>query len=132
VVSVERKKEALSEVLGSHISKATLKFLEFLVDKKRTAVLPSVTARYEELMNEMMGLLRAKIVTAAPIDLEQRESLVNKLGILTKRKKVELEEAVDPSIIGGAIVSYDDRSIDGSLRTQLALLRERMKEVRVA
>ncbi len=37
--------------------------------------------------------------------------------------QVELEEAVDPALLGGAIASVAGLVFDGSLRTQLAQLR---------
>lgn len=130
VLTAERKKAVLDELLGGRLSERGLTFLKFLVDKKRTAALQAVFARYEELWNAQKGLLRAKVTTATALQPEQREALVAKLHMLTGRK-VELAEEVDASILGGAIVTYGDRMIDGSLRRQLSLVRERMKEVRV-
>ena len=43
-------------------------------------------------------------------------------------KEVRLESRVDPSLIGGALVRFGDHLIDGSLRGQLARLRERLVE----
>lgn len=131
VIPAERKKKALAERLGPHVFETTLTFLRFLVDKKRTGALPAIFARFVELWNQQQGVLRAKVTTVAPLQLEQKEQLLGKLRLLTGRK-VELEEETDPSILGGAIVTYDDRMIDGSVRTQLLLLGEQMRKVRVA
>jgi len=42
-------------------------------------------------------------------------------------KKVELTTSVDPSIIGGIIAKVGDLELDGSIRTQLASLKDSIK-----
>ena len=125
-----RKKEALSRELSPHLSQRSVTFLKFLIDKRRSAALRAVLARFSELLDEEQGLIRAKVTTAAQLAPGQREALIEKLRLLTGRA-IDLEEQVDAAVLGGAIVAYDDRMIDGSVRTQLALVRERMKKVRV-
>jgi F-type H+-transporting ATPase subunit delta len=127
----QRKKEALARELAPHIAEISLSFLQFLIDKRRSGVLRAVLERYSELLDEQQGLIRAKVTTAVPLGVDQREALIAKLRVLTGGR-IELEEQVDASILGGAILTYDDRMIDGSVRSQLALMRERMKKVRVA
>jgi F-type H+-transporting ATPase subunit delta len=40
-----------------------------------------------------------------------------------------LSVKIDPSIIGGLVVRLGSRMVDGSLRTKLNTIRNRMKEV---
>jgi len=42
-------------------------------------------------------------------------------------KKVELSTSVDPSLIGGIIAKVGDLVLDGSIRTQLAGLKDSIK-----
>ena len=42
-------------------------------------------------------------------------------------KKVELSASVDPTIIGGVIAKVGDLELDGSIRTQLAGLKDSIK-----
>lgn len=97
------------------------KFLDVLSDNRRLALLPEVAALFEQLRAEAEQVLRAKVVSAHPLDEAElaklRESLKRRFG-----REVELAATVDPALIGGAVIDTGDTVIDGSLRTKLARL----------
>ena len=62
----------------------------------------------------------ATTVDAAIAD-QIKKALQQKLG-----RTVELTLAVDASLIGGAIIQADDMVIDGSVRTRLQRLAEKL------
>ncbi len=51
------------------------------------------------------------------------------LAAISGSDRVEVSVKVDPTIIGGLIVQLGSRMVDGSLKTKLASIRTRMKEV---
>ena len=65
------------------------------------------------------------MVTASPLRDDQRERLRRALAARAGRE-VELEVRVDPTLIGGAIARVGGLVFDGSLRTQLAQLRDNL------
>jgi F-type H+-transporting ATPase subunit delta len=65
------------------------------------------------------------VVAAGPLSDEQRERLRRALAARAGRE-VELEVRVDPALIGGAIARVGGLVFDGSLRTQLAQLRDNL------
>jgi F-type H+-transporting ATPase subunit delta len=62
------------------------------------------------------------VVSATPLSQEQHEQLRRALAARTGQD-VELDVAVDASLLGGAIASVGALVFDGSLRTQLNQLR---------
>lgn len=59
-------------------------------------------------------------------DVEKiKQSLSEKLG-----KKVELSQELDPSLIGGFLVTIDGKMIDNSLKHKLTNLKTSLKEKR--
>jgi F-type H+-transporting ATPase subunit delta len=44
-------------------------------------------------------------------------------------KKMKTSYLVDPSLIGGVVVRIGDKFIDGSIKTRLATLKERLKAI---
>ncbi|MBO8126342.1 MAG: F0F1 ATP synthase subunit delta [Firmicutes bacterium] len=68
---------------------------------------------------------KAKVKTVVPLDDEAREKLGRVLKELTG-KDVELNNVIDPSILGGMIVQMGDTIIDMSLATRLNELEERI------
>ncbi len=74
------------------------------------------------------GEVRAKVTTARQLSDQQHDSLVEALrGAVGS--KVQVDVAVDPSLIGGLVVKVGSRMIDNSLKTKLQRLQLAMKGV---
>ena len=101
---------------------AFARFLALLADNRRLALLPEIAGLYDELRLEAERIVRAKVTSATPLpDAELatlREALRKRFG-----REVELESAVDASLIGGAVIDAGDVVIDGSLRGKLDRLQ---------
>jgi F-type H+-transporting ATPase subunit delta len=96
-------------------------FLVVLADNRRLALLPEVAALYAQHRAHAERVVKATVTSAQaldPIELEAlRISLRKRLG-----REVEVATAIDPALIGGAVIDAGDVVIDGSLRTKLARL----------
>jgi len=126
----ERKTDLVHSVFGDHIDKLFVEFLLVLVDKHRINYLPEIIEEFERLVKAEKGILAATAITAIPIDQSEREKLMAKLAAKSSMK-IELEEKVDPSIIGGMIVILHNEIIDGSIRYQLEQINDSLASVRV-
>ncbi len=73
------------------------------------------------------GAVRVEVASANSLSEADTHRLQEVLSPLLN-ESVKLELSVDPSLIGGAMVRFGDHLIDGSLRGQLAKLRERFVE----
>ena len=101
-------------------------FLLLLVDKERIRYLPVIFNLYRRMEDVLAGRLRAKIVTAQRID-EDQLSAIRRLLQERFQKEVLLEETQEPEILGGVICKVDGMVFDGSVRTQLEVLKERIR-----
>lgn len=111
----------LTEVL--QLSPLMGNFLKLLFDKHRLAALPGIAQVYQQLVDELENVKRARVKAAIPLDESMQERLRQALEQLTgSRVIMEVEE--DPSIIGGIVARVGDLVLDGSIRTQLMSLRE--------
>jgi len=97
------------------------RFLGELAAHDRLPLLPEIAALYAQLRSDAERVVKATVTSAAPLASDQVEAL---RGSLAKRfgQAVEIELAVDPSLIGGAVIAAGDVVIDGSLRAKLARL----------
>jgi F-type H+-transporting ATPase subunit delta len=93
-----------------------------LIDQRRLVDFSGIREEYARLADAAAGRTRAAVVSAAPLREDQRERLRQVLSARTGHA-VELSEAVDPSLLGGAIATIGGLVFDGSLRTQLSQLR---------
>lgn len=96
-------------------------FLRVLADNGRLALLPDVAALYADLLAESQRVVKAKITSATPLDAAELAKLQS---ALKKRfgREVDVETALDPELLGGAVIDAGDIVIDGSLRNKLARL----------
>ena len=96
-------------------------FLAVLADNRRMALLPEIAALYAQLRADAERMVKATVTSAQPLDAIEVEalriSLRKRLG-----RDVELATAVNPDLIGGAVIDAGDIVIDGSIRTKLARL----------
>jgi F-type H+-transporting ATPase subunit delta len=101
------------------------KFVLLLLERRRLPAVPAIARAYREMADLHTGRVRAHVTSAqalAPAELERvRQSLARRTG-----KQVILESAVDPALIGGLVARVGDLVLDGSVRTQLGTLRDRL------
>lgn len=98
-----------------------LQFLAVLAENRRLVLLPEIVALYEDLRAEAQRIVRAKVTSATKLDDAALSKLRDSLRARFKQD-VELETAIDESLIGGAVIDTGDVVIDGSLRSRLARL----------
>ena len=125
IVGVEKKREILKSLFADKIHEITLSYLYLLVGKRREDAILQTEEEYILLANEARGMVNVEVTTAVPTTEEEDASLKVMLDKLTG-KSVMLEKIVDPEIMGGVIVKIEDSVIDGSLRGQLAALKEKL------
>jgi len=97
------------------------RFLGLLVDNRRVSLLTDIAALFEELKRESERVLRVTLRSASEIPATQAEAI--KVA-LKKRfaREIDMQQRIDPSVIGGAVIDAGDVVIDGSVRGRLARL----------
>ena len=127
VFSVEEKKAVLKQILAKQgLTGAVANFANLLADKSRLAVLPEIAADYKAMVDEANGIVSGKLVTAVPLSETRQVALKEQLEKQTGKKLV-LEYAADPEILGGLVLKIGDSVLDASLRAQLNILKETIK-----
>ncbi|RKX28569.1 MAG: hypothetical protein DRP46_08430 [Candidatus Zixiibacteriota bacterium] len=126
----DRKMALIKTVFAGRMEKSFFDFLLVLVDKRRFKYLPEIIDNFDMLVREEKGIAKAVCLTAEPITDAERQNLIKSLQQKTSLK-VELEEKIDKSILGGMIVMLRNQIIDGSLKHGLDLLKNRLLKVKV-
>ena len=107
------------------LSPTTRNFISLLADHRRLDQLVGIAREFTRILDRQMHRVRATIRSAVPLDEAQRQQLVaafeRKLG-----QTVLAEMAVDPQLLGGVVVDIEGTVYDGSVRTQLQSLANRI------
>jgi len=121
------KKSLLQERLRE-TNPLVLNLAFLLVSKGLLRRSAEISQIYGELLDAHRGVERAKVITALPLDDQEKEAISNRLGKIAQRK-VAVDSQVDPSIIGGFIARIGDTLIDGSVHQKLETLKRNLVEV---
>lgn len=103
------------------------RLLLLLADRDRLEIVGDLAAAYRERLMELRRIVRAEVITAAPIPPEQVSQLEERLAQATGRQ-VTMTARVDPDLIGGAVTRVGSLVYDGSIATQLTKIRERLEQ----
>ncbi|HUN66473.1 MAG TPA: ATP synthase F1 subunit delta [Bacteroidota bacterium] len=125
VVNTVKKRGILTLIFEGKVSPLTLKFLQLLAQRKRVAILPEIIARFFKLRDEQTGVLDVAARSTIPFSKDQESELTKRLSEATG-KKISLRWRIDPALMGGFTIQYEDTVWDASVRRQLELLRERL------
>ena len=108
-------------------SKIIRNFLYVIVDHRRTAIVPEMVARFQEVVRQRQGVAEAEVRSAVELNAAQKAEMAKWLAQLTG-KKVETRYSLDSTLLGGAVVRIGDTVYDGSLRHRLDEMRARLAE----
>ena len=97
--------------------------IDLMLEKNRLAIIPEVCRFYKKLLDEMAKISRAKVTSAIPLSEEAVESIKASLE-KTVGQSIVVETEIDPELIGGVVARVGDLVLDGSVRTQLASIKE--------
>jgi F-type H+-transporting ATPase subunit delta len=107
------------------LSPLTVKFLSLLLERDRLGYLPGIVSSYRRMLNEAQGRIEARVVSAAALDGALMDQLRERLrGIANK--DVVLQQETDPSLIGGLLIELEGKIFDGTIRTQLERMKQRI------
>lgn len=120
-----RKKILTQVVQAQQLSDLTAKFLSLLLERNRLGHLPGIVNCYRRLLNEAKGRVDAKVVSASALEPAMVEGVLQQLRRLSG-KQVVLQQEVDSNLLGGLLVELEGKVYDGSVRTQLENMKQRI------
>lgn len=97
-------------------------FLRVLASNGRLPLLPEIAVLFEQARAEAERVVQVTLTSAVALDSAEVDSIATAL----RRRfgsEIALTQAVDPALIGGAIIDAGDVVIDGSVRGKLERLR---------
>ena len=97
------------------------RFLALLAENRRLPLLPEIAGLYDTLRFDAERVVKATVTSAIELPASELETIK---AALARRfgRAVEIETAVDASLIGGAVIAAGDVVIDGSLKGKLGRL----------
>lgn len=113
----------LLEAIGAQAITHNLVYL--LLDGERLSSLPAISRELDAMTEAKAGRVVAEITSAKPLDPSQLSQITAALETLSG-KQVTAVTREDGELLGGVVAKLGDIVYDGSLRTQLRMLRDEL------
>lgn len=121
------KKRILSGIVPTlGFAPYTVNFLHILLDKDRFSIVEDIFKAYQDIVDASSGKVKAQVVSAVALDGTQQQKIAAVFSQLM-HKTVDLDIAIDPSLIGGLVVEVEGTVYDGSIKTQLSNIKQSLK-----
>ena len=128
-IGQEERGQLIHRLFDGRASRLMLNFLGLTNQKGRLGLLRSISLAYDDLLDQELGIIEVDVTVAERMGDDQLENVRRKVSDALKREAV-VHQYLDPAIIGGLVLRVRDQLIDGSVRAQLAAMRQRLLEAR--
>lgn len=119
------KKELINKIFKDEFFIEILHFMFLLIDKKRINYIERICKEFNSACNENRGVLEGIIYTIDELSESQIKKIEDNVSLKMKRK-VELTNSIDPSIIGGIKIVVNDTVFDNSVANRLKSLKQEL------
>lgn len=117
-IKIQEKQKTVHALLTGKTSSEFLHFLQVLIQKRREDIFDLVLKTYGGFLDKKLNRVRAKIVSATPLEKSIQDQIEALLGKSLKAT-ILLDVHVDPNVLGGFVLHVQDSILDLSLRRQL-------------
>lgn len=124
-IPAARRLGVVSDVLGERAHPITANLISMIVGANRGGDIVSIADAVVSQAAASRGQQVAEVRSAIALSSEQISRLAAALGSAIGGP-VDVKVTVDPSILGGVVAQIGDTIIDGSVKTRLDKLKERV------
>jgi F-type H+-transporting ATPase subunit delta len=122
IIKSDKKTAIMNEIFGGKISKISNSFIAIIISKKRESLIGDIASSFIETYKTHKNIKTAQVTSAIPLSKDQKDKVIAILKSSNNTESVDLEEIVDPAIIGGMIVRVGDKQVDESIKRKLTNL----------
>ena len=115
----------LGEAFGGRVHPYLYNFLRLMTERGLAEEIPACFREYEELWCAANHVLKVRAESAVELSPEQRKRLEERLAARVGQK-VAVAYSVNPSLIGGVRLFYNNRQLDDTVRRRLSDIAEKL------
>jgi F-type H+-transporting ATPase subunit delta len=125
-VARDEKLRIADKLFSDRVTALTMQAIRLLLEKRREDHLSMVYRQFVELRRRHANMIFATVTSSEELSHAQRENIVAKISQSTG-KSVEPSFIVEPAVLGGVKVQYENTVLDGTVRGTLTKLHDRLK-----
>lgn len=125
VIDASDKQAILRKLFEGKFNGLTLSFFDIMIRKGREVLLYDTAAQFAEQHNQHKGIVKATVTSASALTAAQLERIEEITREITPGD-VQLENKINPSLIGGFILKVGDKQYDASIARKLGALKQEL------
>ena len=123
------KKINLIDGSFSGVNKYVVNVVKILAGNLQISLINFVLEQFTELFNRYSNSVVVKVESASPLTELQLENLKEKLKNELQLEKVELNNFVDESLLGGFKLTYNNKVVDASIKAKLSAIKAKISTI---
>lgn len=127
IIKADKKLDILKQIFGSRLGPVSMAFIEIITKKGREGLIGQIAKACVRMAKEQKHIYGASVTSASPLDDASRQKVLDIVKQL-KTGTIELEEKVNPELIGGFQLRVGDQMIDASVLAQIRALNREFSE----
>ena len=117
-INYKKKTEVAGEIF-KNFSPLTKNLITLVIRHGREKHLQDIAWEYVRKVEDINGIQRISLTTAAPLSKENVDKILNSTDLIQHNNKFDLKTVINPDILGGYILRVGDQQIDASVKTKL-------------
>ena len=129
IVNPEKKGTILTEIFSGKLDELSMAFFNIVLRKGREGYLPDIAKEFLAQYKTLKQISTVKLTTATPVSVDSLEAIKRQLqGSSKTDNNIELETSVNPDIIGGFVIEFNDKLYDASVAHKLGQLKKEFSD----
>ena len=120
------KKYSMIDKIFASANSDILSFVKVIIKNNRAHYLYKIFKESLYRFDDYLEIQEGKLILSKEMSEKEKEKIIKSIE-KNEGVRLELEEVIDPSILGGFIVTLKDNVYDASLKTKLQNLKESLK-----
>jgi F-type H+-transporting ATPase subunit delta len=127
IIKADTKKKIVEAVTAGKLSQITTGFNTLLISKGREGNLPEIVTAFIDQYKKHKNIQVVKLTTASPVSDSLKTAIVEQVKKTAGFQHIELEEKVDPALIGGFVLQVGDQLVDASIAYDLKAIAKQFE-----
>ena len=125
IINITKKQQILTAIFEGKFDEMTMAFMRIILGKAREAYLPEIADEFILQYKTINHISTIRLTTAAPLGEGVLANIKAKLlESANTEENVEIETKVDPNLLGGFVIEFDDKLYDASVSHRIEKLKK--------
>ena len=124
IIAADKKQAVIDAIFKGSFNDLTIRYLHLLINKGREEYIPEISAEFEQQHETLQKITSVSVTTATEMSDSVLADLKKKIlasGVTSEN--LEISTKVDPELIGGFLLEFENKRYDASIAHKLEELK---------